>query len=163
DLHRERVRAAVPRHAHGGAAAPGPAGPLRDRGPVPARAGTRHDLPVRGERDMWRHLASVGQRARPRRAAIAGLLILTPTRCAAQSAQMSEGYRPAATAAPDQPTSQQTSVAGRILGVLVTPLYLGFKIVVCAATVAFAAPATAIAAISDPHATGWQRTDLNEG
>ena len=113
---------------------------------------------------MWRHRASVGRRARPGRAAIAGLLILALTGCATtKAAQMSEGYGPVATAAPDQPTSQQTSVAGRILGVLVTPLYLGFKAVVCAATVVVAAPATAVAAISDPHATGWQRTDLNEG
>jgi len=112
---------------------------------------------------MWRHRASVGRKARPGRAAIAGLLILTLTGCAAQSAQMSEGYRPASTAAPEDPGPRQTSVAGRVLGVLVTPLYLGFKAVVCAATVAFVVPATAIAAISDPHGTGWQRTDLNEG
>jgi hypothetical protein len=112
---------------------------------------------------MWRHRAGAGRRARPGRAAIAGLLILTLTGCAAQTAQMSEGYGPASTAPPDQPGARETSVAGRVLGVLVTPLYLGFKAVVCAATVAFVAPATAVAAISDPAGTGWQRTDLNEG
>jgi hypothetical protein len=112
---------------------------------------------------MWRHLAGAGRSARPGRGAIAGLLVLTLTGCAAQSAQMGEGYRPPATAGTDQPEYRETSAAGRVLGVLVTPLYLGFKAAVCAATVAFVVPATAIASISDPAGTGWQRTDLNEG
>jgi hypothetical protein len=57
----------------------------------------------------------------------------------------------------------QYGVMAGILNVLALPLYIPLKIVVCAATVAFAAPATAVTALTDPHGTGWQRQDLAEG
>jgi hypothetical protein len=50
-----------------------------------------------------------------------------------------------------------------ILNVIALPLYIPFKAAVCATTLLFAAPATAVAAVTDPDGTGWRREVINEG
>lgn len=57
----------------------------------------------------------------------------------------------------------QYTVMASILNVLALPLYIPFKLAVCATTIALAAPATAITAVTDPDGTGWQREMIAEG
>jgi hypothetical protein len=59
--------------------------------------------------------------------------------------------------------SRQYSLMSGILSALALPIYLPFKAAVCAVTVAFVVPATAVTAVTDPEARGWQREALNEG
>jgi hypothetical protein len=59
--------------------------------------------------------------------------------------------------------SAQYGLMAGILNAIALPLYIPLKIAVCAATVGLAAPATAIAAVTDPYGTGWQRQDLAAG
>ncbi len=86
------------------------------------------------------------------------LLGVTLTGCA--TAQPSPGAYGAP--APSTEPPQHSLMAG-ILNALALPIYLPFKVVVCAATIALAAPATAITAVTDPDGTGWQRESLTEG
>src|SRR5215510_9785879 len=63
--------------------------------------------------------------------------------------------------APPEPPRQ--SVMASILNALALPLFIPFKAVVCATTVVFAIPATAVFAVTDPDGTGWQRQNVTEG
>jgi len=64
---------------------------------------------------------------------------------------------------PTSPEPPRQSVAASILNILTLPLYIPFKAVVCATTVVFAIPATAVFAITDPEGTGWQRQNVTDG
>src|SRR5215468_4274652 len=63
--------------------------------------------------------------------------------------------------APPEPPRQ--SLMAGILNALALPLYIPFKAAVCATTVVFAIPATAVFAVTDPEGTGWQRQNVTDG
>jgi hypothetical protein len=73
--------------------------------------------------------------------------------------------------APQQPTAYSggasdpgdNRVMAGILTAISLPLFIPFKAAVCALTVAFAVPATAITAVTDPEGKDWQRRELGEG
>jgi len=70
-----------------------------------------------------------------------------------------EPYMSEATGPPRQPDSPVVTV----LNILVTPLYLVFKVAVCGATVAIGAPLTGLAALTDLYGVVWQRQLLATG
>ena len=86
------------------------------------------------------------------------LLGVVLTSCATAPPQPGAYGSPAAAA-----ESERTSVMGSILSALALPIFIPFKVAVCAATVVFVAPAAAVVAVSDSYGTGWQRDLLNEG
>ena len=86
------------------------------------------------------------------------LLGLMLTSCA--TAPPSPGYYGSSSTSTEAP---QHSLMAGILNALALPLYIPFKLAVCATTIVFAAPATAITAVTDPDGTGWQRESLTEG
>lgn len=86
------------------------------------------------------------------------LLGLTLTSCATAPPPSGPYGSPAAST-----EATQHSLMAGILNVLALPLYIPFKLAVCATTIVFAAPATAITAVTDPDGTGWQRESLTEG
>jgi hypothetical protein len=94
------------------------------------------------------------RRSHFRRLLAGTLLGLTLAGCAA--APQPGGYGTAA------PEPVQYTVMTGILNVIALPIYLPFKAAVCATTLIFAAPATAIHAVTDPDGTGWQRQAVNE-
>jgi hypothetical protein len=74
--------------------------------------------------------------------------------------------------APQQPTgysgraandSGDDRVMAGILTAISLPLFIPFKAAVCALTIAFAVPATAITTVTDPEGRDWQRRELAEG
>ncbi len=97
---------------------------------------------------------AANERSHFRRLLAGTLLGLTLTSCAAAPPPGRYG------AASPEPV-QYTVMTG-ILNVIALPLYIPFKAAVCATTVLFAAPATAVAAITD-DGSGWRREIINEG
>ena len=88
---------------------------------------------------------------------VASLIVaLLLASCATAPQQPTAGYGPGS-------AERDERLMAGILTAIALPLYIPFKAAICALTVAVAAPATAVYAVSDPEGKDWIRRELSEG